>query len=253
MLSAARVSTMRDSAAGRSVTARAGELHLHQVGGGGDGADPDAQPADLQLGVAVEGVDDADPLEHPVADDLDGAARQDLLGRLEDQPDPAGEPVGVLGEGEPGAEQHGGVHVVAAGMADPRDRRPVGDVLLVLQRQGVDVGPQRDDRPVAVADVADEPRADRQQSGPQPDGLQAAGDQRGRLTLRLAELRVRVEVAAEVDELGVVGGEKGGKVEAHDRAGFGVGVRRSVRSSVTRLSTTSAMVPPAATTSRWRM
>ena len=188
--------------------ARPGQVHLDQVGGGGDGPDPDAEPAHLQLGVAVQGVDRADPFQHPVGDHVDRAAGQALLGRLEDQPDPAPQPVGVLGQGEADPEQDGGVHVVAAGVADPGDGRAVGHVLLVVQGQRVQVGPEGHRRPVAVADVADQPRPGRQQARPEADGLQAAGDQGGGLPFGLPELGVGVEVAPEVDQLGVVGGQE---------------------------------------------
>ena len=190
------------------VPAGPGQVDLDQVGGGGDGPDPDAEPADLQLGVAVEGVDGADPFQHPVGDDVDGAAGQALLGRLEDQPHPAGQAVGELGQGQAGAEQDGGVHVVAAGVADPRHRGAVGHVLLVLQGQRVQVGPQGHRRPVAGADVADQPGAGGQQAGPQAHGLQAAGDQGGGLAFGHPELGVGVEVTPEVDQLGVVGGQE---------------------------------------------
>ena len=190
------------------VPARPGQVHRDQVGGGGDGPDPDPEPAHLQLGVTVEGVDDADPFQHPVADDVDRPAGQALLGRLEDQPDPAGQPVGVLGQGQAGPEEDGGVHVVTAGVADPGDGGAVGHVLLVLQGQRVQVGPEGHRRSVAVADVADQPGAGRQEAGPEADGLEAAGDQGGGLPFGLPELGVGVEVAPEVDQLGVVSGQE---------------------------------------------
>ena len=52
------------------------------------------------------------------------------------------------------------VDVVAARVADPVDLRPVGHVLLVVERQRVDVGAQDDHGPLAPADVADQAGAD---------------------------------------------------------------------------------------------
>jgi hypothetical protein len=59
-----------------------------------------------------------------------------------------------------------------------------------------------------VANVADQPGAHRQQTGPEADGLQPAGDQGGGLPFGLPELGVGVEVPPEVDQLGVVGGQE---------------------------------------------
>ena len=50
-----------------------------------------------------------------------------------------------------------GVHVVPAGVADALAGGGVGDVLEVGQRQGVDVGPEDDDRAAAAADLATRP------------------------------------------------------------------------------------------------
>ena len=76
-----------------------------------------------------------------------------------------------------------------------------GHVLGVVQRQGVDVGAQRDDRAVRPAvDVADHAVALGQQARVQPGQRQLPGDQRGRLELVAGELRVRVEVTARGDQ-----------------------------------------------------
>ena len=119
-------------------------------------------------------------------DDLQRAAGQDLLGRLEDQPDPAGQlaEVGELGQQHADAEQDRGVHVVAAGVADALHRRAVRHVLGVVQRQGVDVGAQRDDRAVRsplMSQMTPLPLGSRR--GLQPGQRQLPGDQGGRLEL----------------------------------------------------------------------
>ncbi|GAB3946089.1 hypothetical protein GCM10027614_39000 [Micromonospora vulcania] len=138
-------------------------------------------------------------------DDLQRAAGQDLLGRLEDEPDPAVQlaEVGELGQQHADAEQDRGVHVVAAGVADALHRGPVGHVLGVVERQRVDVGAQRHDRAVGTAvDVADHAVALGQQPWVQPGQREFPGDQGGRLELRAGQLGVRVEVTARGDQPG---------------------------------------------------
>ena len=101
---------------------------------------------------------------------------------------------------EPGTEQGGGVHVVAAGVGDvvvhaaPRVVGAVGD------GQGVEVGPQGDDRPAVGSDVGDQPGL-RQLLHPDALLAQPLGDQVGGALLGPGELGVGVQVAAEVDQL----------------------------------------------------
>ena len=85
------------------------------------------------------------------------AAGAALLGRLEDHHRGAVEVAG-LGEVARGAEQHGGVAVVAAGVHLAGHRRFVGDVVGFLDRQRVHVGAQPDHPAagtLAAADHAD--------------------------------------------------------------------------------------------------
>ena len=124
-----------------------------------------------RLRVAVQREDLRHVVQAAGLDDLQRAAGQDLLGRLEDQPDPAVQlaAVGELGQQHADAEQDRGVHVVAAGVADALHGGAVRHVLGVVQRQGVDVGAQRDDRAVGPAvDVADHAVALGQQPRAQP-------------------------------------------------------------------------------------
>jgi hypothetical protein len=164
----------------------------------------------------VQGGDEADPLEQPGPDHLQGAAGGELLGRLEDQPYGAAQVQTGLGEGEAGAGEHGGVHVVTAGVADPSHPGPVGDVLDVGDGQGVDVGAQGHDR-AAGADVTDQPGAGVQDARGQAGGGQLAGDPLGGGPLLPAEFGVGVQVPAQRDQVGLVAVEPGVKP--------GVGVR----------------------------
>ena len=95
-------------------------------------------------GIVVHAVDflDAEALHQAVLHH-GAAAGAALLGRLEDHDRGAGE-VARLGQVFGGAEQHGGVAVMAAGVHLAGHRRPVGDVGRLLERQRVHVGAQPD-------------------------------------------------------------------------------------------------------------
>ena len=97
--------------------------------------------------VGVQAEDPGDAIERTGLDRHQRAAGHDLLGRLEDQPHPAGQLVGDCRERQAGAEQRGRVHVVAAGVGHTLDGAGPGVVGPVLDRQRVEVGAQRDHRP----------------------------------------------------------------------------------------------------------
>ena len=87
-----------------------------------NGPERTADQAGRQLREAVQREDRRDVLEAALGDHLGRAGRELLLAGLEDQPHPAGQlTAGVqLGQRQAGAEQHRGVHVVPAGVADVR-------------------------------------------------------------------------------------------------------------------------------------
>ena len=128
------------------VPAGPGHAHLDPVAGRGDRAGAHAELARVEAGITVQGEDPADRGDPARREHVERAAGR-LLGGLEDKPDPPGQQArgGLLGQEQAGAEQHGGVHVVAAGMADVRHSGTVGHILVVHHRQGVKVGPKRDD------------------------------------------------------------------------------------------------------------
>ena len=190
------------------VPAGTGQGDLDGVRGRGERAGAHADQAGRQLRVAVQRVDRGDVLERAGGDHLGRAGRHALLGGLEDQPDPAGEfALAVeLREGQAQSEQDRRVYVVTAGVRDVLHRGPVRHVLGVLQRQGVQVGPEGD-HPVALADVAEHAVALRQQPRRQAGDGQLAGDQGGGLELRAGRLRVRVDVPANGYQIGAARGE----------------------------------------------
>ena len=143
-----------------------------------------------------------DVLERAACDQLQGAAGHDLLGRLEQQPHAAAQLTGLLelGERDARAHQGGGVHVVAAGVRDARDRARPRLAAAVVDRQRVEVGAKRDDRALLRTEVRDQPAA-REQLHPHSRLVEPLGYEGGGALLLPGELGVRVEVAAEVDQL----------------------------------------------------
>jgi hypothetical protein len=207
--------------------------------------------------VQREGADGA--VQHALLHDAQPTAGDLLLGGLEDAADGAGQP-GLPGEGQGDAEQHRGVHVVPAGVAEAGAGGGVLDVLEVGQRQRVDVGAQHHDRAAVPAvrprrDVADQPGAAGQPARVQPGGAQPLLEEGGGLVLGEAELGMRVQVPADRDQLVGVGGGPGVDSGPDPCRGRHAGVApgRSFRSSATRLSTTGRRSPPwAAATARCR-
>jgi hypothetical protein len=136
----------------------------------------------------------------------------DLLGRLEDQADAARQGSGrrLPGQEQAGSEQHRGVHVVAACMTGVRDGGPVGHVLLVVDRQRVQVGPQCHQRAPGrfVTDVHDQPGPLGHDDRPQPcRGEPERHPARGPV-LVVSQFRVRVQVPAERDQFVLARGEE---------------------------------------------
>src|ERR1039457_4315971 len=114
------------------------------------------------------------------------------------------------GQEHPRTQGDGRVHVMPAGVAYVRHGRPVGHLLLVGHRKRVEVGAQGHQR-AAVRLAADV----HQHAGPlgQDDRAQADRGQPERYPPRgpvlvITELRVRVQVPAELDELGLVRGKE---------------------------------------------
>ena len=107
--------------------------------------------ADRHARHVVHAVDllDAEALHQAVLDHRVAAAAA-FLGRLEDHHRRAVE-IARLGEIFRGAQQHGGVPVMAAGMHLAGDLGRVGHVGRLLDRQRVHVGAQADHLPRAVS------------------------------------------------------------------------------------------------------
>ncbi len=144
--------------------------------------------------------------------DIDGAAWH-LLGRLEDQPDLAGQRAcrGRTGQEQAGTHQdRGAMHIVPARVAGTPVDRPVRYVLLVIYRQRIDIGPERD-YPLtggAIPDVDSEASALGQDGRAQSSSLKPERDPPRRPVLVVASLGMGVQITPKLDELGLVRGEE---------------------------------------------
>ena len=167
----------------------------------GAAAQPDV--TDIQGGVAVDAEDGVDALDPSRLDDPLRSTGDDLFGRLEDQADAGAlcrQGVHVLVQRQTSTENCGDVKVMAAGVADPlieRGKRQAGSF---GHRQRVQVGPQSHAVcRVGRADVGHQPA--RKQPHPDTSRDQPVRDHRRGSDLVARQLRVGMEVAAELDEL----------------------------------------------------
>ena len=214
--------------------------------------------------------DDARNAAEPViGEHVERPARDSLLRRLEDETNGPRKLVTVVSEVQGGAEHDRRVDVVAAGMRDAVDLAAVRHVLLVGHRQCVEVRTQREDsvstrrrrRHGMGGDVAHETGADGQAASVEPGEFEALVDEVGRRLLLATEFWVRMKIATQRDEAlavfveppidGAILGISGCRSEFSHCAGR-TSVIESAASSAARYWTTSASVPPASTTRRWR-
>ncbi len=181
------------------VPTRPGEGDVDLVAGGGDRADPQADRAGVDARVAVQGEDLLDPVEPARRHHRECAAGHRLLSGLEDQSHAPGQRAGCeLGRG---AQQDRGVRIVPAPVAAALDRRAVRHVLLIGDRQCVDVGAQRDKRAIARPQVADRAGAGGQHLRLEPDPFERVDDQPGRARLGVRQLRVRMQFTPDRDHV----------------------------------------------------
>jgi len=138
------------------------------------------------------------------------------------------------------------VDIVPAGVTHPGHCRAVRHFLLVLEGQGIDVGPQQDRRAVADTQVDLEAGVGGQGADGDPGHVQPGGYGRGGLALLPGQLRVGVEPAPEGDQLLAVGVQE-------DVEGIRDGDRHRVSAmSSTSWATTARRSPPDSTSRRWR-
>jgi hypothetical protein len=129
------------------MAAAAANDNRHVVAVGGEWADAEADLAGGARGIDVEGEDRADAVEGSGGDHAAGAGCR-LLGRLEDSP-PAERPGGVasrfkLVERKGDVRRNRGVGVVTASVHDAVALAAVGDVVRLVDEEGVDVAAEGD-------------------------------------------------------------------------------------------------------------
>ena len=183
------------------------EPHLDPVGGAGQRPEPEPDLADVDARVAVQREDPLDAVERALVDQLHGTARHDLLGRLEEQPDPARQQAAGVHLGQRQRRRPTRAAVWTSwpqAWATPGDGAPpTGRRCRSCDRQRVHVGAQRDHRPVG-AEVRDHPGAG------EPGSPASRPARRGRPRARRCGVSVQdssgcgVQVAAQVDQLVVV-------------------------------------------------
>ena len=88
-----------------------------------------------------------DPVHHTLPHHFLGAAGREFLGVLKDETDLASQMITVLRKQGRESERNRCVPVVSAGVHRTIDFRPIRDVVLLVDRKGIDVGPHRDHRP----------------------------------------------------------------------------------------------------------
>jgi hypothetical protein len=162
----------------------------------------------VETGVAMQGVCRVDPEHSSLGDDVVGAARDGLLGRLEEEPHRGAggiEVVAQIAQGQRRPEKRGGVDVVAARVAYVRADRGEVEAGSLPDRQRVDVGPQgHAEARIGRAKVGDQTGARQPPHGYGRLPQSVRQDRRGPLFL-VAQFGMLVEVAPDVDEFGAPG------------------------------------------------
>ena len=135
----------------RPVAALAPDDHVEAVGRGHRRTRPQLDHANriVLVDVQAERGVDLRVLQHAGVDHRLGASRRRLLRRLKQHLHRPGKLVAAVHQQPRHAKQHRGVRVVAAGVHDARRLRPVLDVVLFENRQGIHVGAQEDGLPLA--------------------------------------------------------------------------------------------------------
>ncbi len=176
------------------------------------------------------------------------AIRRTLLRRLEDEHDRAGELLLHPREDVGDAELRGDMNVVAAGVGDAdlaaeigglRDR-PEGEVGLLGDRQRVHVGAHRDDSPrLGTAQDSDDTGVRHPGPDLKTEPGEFGGHQRGGAGLPIAQLRIAVDVLADLDHPRSDPGRRGrdfgiglrGEGAGHEKSGEREGGKQTHRGS----------------------
>jgi hypothetical protein len=127
---------------------------------------------------------------------------RDLLGRLKDEQHVPGEHCAQSTQHASHRQEDRNVAIVATGVHHTGIPRGVGDLILLLDRQGVDVGTERDEAAVgATAEATDYASPPDAFTNLQPEAAQRGGDASGRAVLLEGELRVGVQLSTKGHQL----------------------------------------------------
>src|SRR5690625_4454971 len=158
----------------------------------------------------MRAVDNVDTLEATVLDHRPGTTGQHLLDELVDEHDVPAELFPHFAQHRGYTEQPGSVDVMPAGVHHTVNGAPVGDVLLIVNRQRIEICPQGD----RAARFAAPERCDHAAaSDPGPDfqteSLMPVSDQLRGAYFFERQFRVHVQVAPHPDQVGIEGLEAG--------------------------------------------
>ena len=195
-----------------AVAARAANVEVEEIGARHGFARFDTDLFRLSIGVVVHPVDFvAGEAPKQVVGQHGAGAAQAFLGRLEDEDCGSGEVLGFR-QIPRGAQQHGRMGVMAAGVHDARRLRGEGQVGALVNRQGVHIGAQTDAPPVAFVAFQDADDAGFPDAGVglDPPGLQHLGNLGRGADLLHPQFGMFVKVAADRHE---VVGESGDAVD----------------------------------------
>lgn len=155
--------------------------------------------AGLQVGVDMEGDDRLGSLDEAIGHDFVGASGKHLLGGLEQETHP---PVASdLRPGEGETEGDGGMGVMPACVHHPLDLGREGEASGLGDREGVEVRPEDDQRPLA-ADVDRQSRLGCPKSGVQARLAEPCGEQVGGGVLVFGEFRMAMDGTANFHHCG---------------------------------------------------
>lgn len=179
------------------VAARPLQGDREPIGTGGDGTVLQSDTARLEAGVDVECDDRADSLEHALPHELVCTAREGLLGRLEDDPDPAGkvEP----GQHQRHPEPDRRVGVVSARVHHSRGLRGEREAAWLVDGQRVEIRPERDHRTVG-AEVEQQSGLGGPHTRLETAGSQDLGETFRRAVLLTGEFGVPVDGTTRLDD-----------------------------------------------------
>ena len=186
-----------------SVAGDAAHHDAEAVAGGVGGALDETELAHRDVRVVVEAERHVHAVERTIGDHRFGAAKR-FFGRLEEQPDCAGKFRRNSGEDGGDAQQSGAVHIMAAGVHLARVLAAKSEAGAFLDRQRVHVGADGEQLAgSAPLDGADDAGAADAGLGGDAEAGEFARDDTGGTDFLEGEFGMGVEVASDLDQVGL--------------------------------------------------